>query len=310
MFRNPGHASIVLLFLAALSSDAAAGQSLAIRRNSKYETRIEANSAIGIGYRLQASGELQGWADFSDQASGPLSYRIDNTGKTNRFFRLRTWAAENAPITLVLIGDSTVADFVVNNSWFYGWGQGIYGYLKPNVRVVNLALAGNSTKVFLTSLEMQNMIRLKPDFVLIHFSLADTQWPDEESQVRTTTIPEYEANLKTIVQAIRDFKGTPILMTPANPRVFDDEKMVVPSMQDQCRVVKYVAAARQTYLIDLNQLSRNLFNELGETESAYISWSDKDRGHFSLKGAEVIAGLVINAFPNILRPHVVEIRSR
>jgi lysophospholipase L1-like esterase len=308
MLCNRGYFSIALLILLAFSNNVVVGQSITIRRNAKYEAMIEANSPMALGYRLQASGEFHDWEDFGDQVSGPLSYRLDRDG-TNRFFRLRTWTTEDAPITLVMIGDSTVADFAINNNWFSGWGQGIYGYLKPNVRVVNLARAGNSTKFFLNSNEMQTMLRIKPDFVLVHFGFADTHWPGVDFLDHVTTITEYEANLKTIVQKIRDFKGTPIMMTPVNARIFSDQNIVFPLLQEQCGAVKNVAAASQTYVIDLNLLSRNLFNKLGDNGSAYISWSDTDLVHFSLEGADVIAGLVVKAFPNILRPQVVETAS-
>ncbi len=302
MYRSPRHLSLIALFVVVLLTNAAVGQSIAIYRNSTNRTWLEATSPLDMGYRLQASVECQNWEDVSDQASGPLSYRIDQTKEANRFFRLRTWTTQDAPMTLVILGDSTVADFAVNNSQRSGWGQGIYGYLKPNLRVINLAVAYQSTKVFLSSIQMQYLVKIKPDFVLIHFGWVDSsKWLPDPYQ---TLITEYEANLQTIIRTIRDFKGTPILMTPAGPREFDDQGRVVPSMVDRCEVVRHLATESQAYLIDLNQLSRNLFAELGESRSAYISWSEEDRVHFSLKGAEVIAGLVVNAFPSILRSQV------
>lgn len=304
MFSNFRLRSHSLLLAVTLMTTGVSGQTLAIHRNAKNETWIEANSSLDIGYRLQACVGFQEWTDVGDQASGPLLFRINKAGNSERFFRLKTWATENASITLVMIGDSTVADFEANNNWFSGWGQGIYTYFKPNVRVVNMGLAGNSTKVFLTSIEMENMTRVKPDFVLIQFGVADTYWRGDVDQIRTTTVSEYEANLRTIVETIRNFAGTPILITPVNSRIFDTKKKIVPSMQDRCRVVKDLAAEYQTYLIDLNQLSQDLFNKLGESASAYISWSDQDPVHFSMQGAQVIAGLVVNALPNILRPQI------
>jgi lysophospholipase L1-like esterase len=303
MLRHSRHSSLVVLFLVVFLTNAAVGQSLAIYRNSTNKTWLEATSSINIGYRFQASLDHKNWEDISDQASGPLSYRIDTTKGANRLFRLRTWATQDIPITLVILGDSTVADFAVNNSQFAGWGQGIYGYLKPNVQVVNLALAFQSTKVFLSSIQKGYLVKIKPDFVLIHFGAVDASgWPDPYQ----TTITDYEANLKTIIQIIRDFKGTPILVTPTGPRYFDEKGRAVPSMEDRCQVVRNVAGETQTYLIDLNQLSKNLYNELGENKSAYISWSEGDRAHFSLEGAEVIAGLVAGAFPGILHSQVVK----
>jgi hypothetical protein len=71
--------------------------------------------------------------------------------------------------------------------------------------------------------------------------------------------------------------------------------------------MRNVATESQTYLIDLSQLSRDLYNKLGRTmsTSTYISSGPDDVTHFSLNGAKIIAGLVVDAFPGILRSQVV-----
>ena len=70
-------------------------------------------------------------------------------------------------------------------------------------------------------------------------------------------------------------------------------------------VVRNVAAELQTPLIDLNKLSIDMFNKLGKSESEYIWWPGKDFLHFSEKGAQVIAGLVVNALPDSLGTYLV-----
>jgi lysophospholipase L1-like esterase len=292
--RNP---LSLLLLVAVLLTNNAIGQSLAIHRNRTNNTWLEASSSLDIGYRIQSSLDFTNWQDISDQAAGLLSYRIEATNDLNRFFRLRTWNTQDAPVTLVILGDSTVADFAVNNSQFSGWGQGMYGYVKPNVQVVNLAVAFQSSKVFLTSIQKDYLVRIKPDFTLIHFGWVDASDFGDAFQ---TSIAEYEANMRTIVQIVRGFKGTPIMMTPAGTRYFDSAGKNIPVMQDRSQVVRDVARELQTYLIDLNQLAQNLYNQLGESNSAYITWNTQDRAHYSLKGADTISGLVVDAFPNIL----------
>jgi len=302
MLRN-STLSLVLLFLAVLLTNTAVGQSLAIYRNSTNKTWLEATSPLDIGYRFQSSLDYKSWEDISDAASGPLSYRIDTTKDAARFFRLRTWSTQDAAITLVMLGDSTVADYLVDSSRFSGWGQGIYGYLKPNVRAVNLAVPLQSTKNFLYSIQKDNLVTIKPDFVLVEFGWMDASM----EKAWHTSLADYEANLKTIIQLIRDFNGTPILVTPTGPRWWDDKGRIIPVLETRSQVVRNVAAESQTYLIDLGQLVMNLYNELGQTKSnsTYISSGPEDQTHFSLNGAEVIAGLVVDAFPGILRSQVV-----
>lgn len=285
----------------ALFADSALGQSLFIIRNGENKFWIEAGAPPDTRYRLQTSGDLQDWVNINDEVSGQFSYRFDSAGVTKRFFRLTPWAPPDPPITLVLIGDSTVADFVSNDGRSAGWGEGIHGYFKPNVRVVNLGQPRQSTKVFLDSAEKAKLLVIKPDFVLVQFGRFDA-FGDPPS---VTTLQEYADNLKTIVQTVRGFNGTPILITPVVPRIFDEKGKVLPALEDRSAAVKDVAAGSQTDLIDLNQLSLDLFNQLGDSASFYISWSDKDPYHFSLEGAEVIAGLVVNALPDSLRTRLV-----
>jgi glycerol kinase len=69
--------------------------------------------------------------------------------------------------------------------------------------------------------------------------------------------------------------------------------------------MKKVASELNVHLIDLNQQTINLYNELGESRSAYISWDDKV--HYPLEGAQVIAGMVVNAFPDCLGTYLTKV---
>lgn len=302
MLRHLKISSLILLlsFVVAFARSAAA-QSVAIQLSGNGAS-LQTTSPSNLGFRFQVSENNANWEDISDQAAGSVPFRIDATKNQKRFFRLRTWTTEDAPISLVIIGDSTVADFASNWNMFYGWGHGIYGYLKPNVQAVNLSVPFQSTKTFLTSIQKDSLAAIKPDFVLVQFGMVDLY----DLEHTKTTVPEYEANLKTIIQIIRDFKGTPILVTPPVVRVFDGTGKVGPWMEDRCAVMRKLSAELQTYLIDLNQLSKNLFDELGPVASAYITWNDADPAHFTEAGAGVIAGLVAKAFPSILRSQVVD----
>jgi lysophospholipase L1-like esterase len=206
-----------------------------------------------------------------------------------------------------MIGDSTVADFISDGGLFNGWGQGIYGYFKPTVQAVNLAMPMYSTKQFLNQAELTTMLKIKPDYVLVQFGWFDAYI---NSPGIGTTLQEYAANLKTIVETIRGFNGIPILITPPILRQFDGNGKALPTVPERCAVVKEVAAELQVHLIDLQQLMIDLYSELGDSGSAYISSSDTDKGHYSAKGAQVIAGLVVNALPDSLGTYLVGILDR
>jgi len=249
-------------------------------------------------YVFQASENLRNWVDLDYAVWGALSHRIDNPSFAKRFFRLTPWVPLE-PIVVVLIGDSTVSDFM----GFYGtgWGRGIYDDFKPDATVVNLAWPGLSTKIYLTSEQHAKLLLIKPDFVLIQFGHADV-YGCTGGQC-TTTLAEYADNLKAIVGAIRGFDGLPILMTPPAQRAFGVDGKVLPVYADRSSAVRDVAFDLQTDIVDLNQLSTDLFNQLGDSGSAYISMGS-DLDHFSIEGAEVIAGLVVGALPNSLQRYV------
>jgi lysophospholipase L1-like esterase len=295
--------ALLLLTVLGLIVRPTQAQSLMIHLEGTNRVSIEATSPLNLAYRVQASLDAEIWLDISDQASGSFTYWIDPTVHHDRFFRLRTWPTEDLPVTLVILGDSTVADFSSNMEQFYGWGQGLYDYFKPNVQIVNLATPAQSSLTFLGSSQRDTLVLLKPDFVIVQFGLQD----DFDIPGLSTSLEEYEANLKTIVQMIRGFQGTPVLVTPPLPGHFDLSGKVIPFLKDRSAVVRKVSGEFQIYLIDLNQLSEDYFNKIGPIEGARLTWSATNKTHFSLAGAQVIAGIVVDALPAVLSAQVAKI---
>jgi len=298
MESHPRPSLILLLLCIALFTDAAQGQSLSIIKEGESEFLIKGAAPPDTRYVLQASGNLRLWADINDEVSGQVSHRVDIDGVTQRFFRLTPWTPPAPPIRLVILGDSTVGDGT-------GWGTRIHGYFKPTVQIVNLAWPNMSTSMFLTSEQMPKLRAIKPEFVIAQFGWIDAGGCDGTLRCRTT-LQEYADNLKTIVQAIRGFDGTPILITPTDPRVFDDTGKVVFLLRDYVAITKDVATQLQVHLIDLNQLTHDLYNGLGESGSAYISRAPNDPAHYSQEGAQIVSGLLVNSLPDSLGPYLVE----
>jgi len=282
-----------LLICAALSATAALGQSVSVVKKAGSEYWIEASAPVNEPRALQASGNLHLWVDIQDDVQERYSVRLDTAGVAQRYFRLIPPTPPAPPIRVLLIGDSMTQDGS-------GWGGGVYGYFKPNATVVNYGTAWASTKVFLQSAEFEKMLLIKPNYVLMLYGFMDSV----SDQNVGTTLEEYTDNLRTIVQTVLGFNGVPILITLYSARLFDAQGKVVPTWQERNNVAKQVAAEFNTPLIDLNQLSMDLLNELGPGGSTFMNLFPDDLMHLSPLGAQYHARLVVNALPDSLGPYL------
>jgi lysophospholipase L1-like esterase len=294
------HASTIrssILLTVSLSCLAARSQSLSIIRSDQSQLWIQSSAPAGARYALQVSKDMNSWLNVNDSVSGTVSNQVGKVAASARYFRLVPWT-DPPPITMVLVGDSTMADFTVNLSHFYGWGQGFYGYFNSSALIVNLAYPGLSSKSFLGSDQEAQMLVIKPNYVFLELCYEDAFGPPE----RATTLSEYETNLNTIVQEVRSFNGTPILLTPQGLWVFNDQDQTGPAYPDRNAVIEKVGAEQQVYVIDLSTLSINLLNQLGKNGSAYLF--SGDWLHFSQTGSDTIAGLVAGALPPYFGPYL------
>ena len=119
---------LALIVFVVLSRNEVNGQTLGIQRLGESNlVSIEASSPLSVRYRIEATTNFQTWSDIGDTASGALSLRVSETNNRNIFYRLRSWPAEDTPVTLALVGDSTVADYAANLEYFYGCASGLQG---------------------------------------------------------------------------------------------------------------------------------------------------------------------------------------
>jgi lysophospholipase L1-like esterase len=289
--------SMRLLICAAMASSVALGQSLSITRKGETNYWIEASAPMDNPYTLQASSNLLLWADIHDPVQGQYSSQLSGLEVSQRYFRLVPSSPLAQPIIVMLLGDSMTADGS-------GWGSGMYGYFKPNATVINYAMGGSGTKMFLQSAEWDKMLLVQPNYVTINYGLIDDVVGDPQ---RSTTLQQFHDNLTTIAQAVRSWGGVPIFVTMHAARVWDTNGKIVPSPAAQARngVTKAVAAEMQAPLIDLYQLSTDLLNQLGPSGAAFMENPVlQDVIHLSSAGAVVIARLVVNALPDSLGPYL------
>jgi len=104
--------------------------------------------------------------------------------------------AEQHPVRIVLVGDSTVNDEG-------GWGPGFRASFRPGVEITNLAKNGRSSKSFRDEGLWAPALAAKPNFILIQFGHNDVpgKGADRETDAKTS----YRQNMARYVEEARSW---------------------------------------------------------------------------------------------------------
>lgn len=215
-------------------------------------------------------------------------------------------AAESRPITVVIVGDSTVATYDETNIK-RGWGQFMQSKFKDNVTVYNLARSGRSSKSYIDEGLWSEALAKKPDYVFIQFGHNDCpgKGPQRETDPNTT----YKDNLRRYIAETRQQGGEPIIVAPMERRKFDSQGKLAESLTAYAAAAREVAAEQKVFLIDLHAESVELFNSLGEEATNYINCSPEDRTHWGDEGAALWADKVVSRLRRAKGPYAALVDS-
>ena len=291
------HSSLKYLLMCAALCVTAVAQSLVVTNKADGKVWIEAKALAGEAQTLQVSADLHFWTDLNSSITDTYSIEVTNNWVARKYFRMVPTAPDPAPIRLAVIGDSLSSDCC-------GWGGGLSAYFKPSMTVVNYAQPWTSTKVFLQSSEYDKLTLIKPNYVLIQFGWFDGSGDPD----RSATPAEFAANLRTIVEVTRGFGGVPVLVTVHAARSWDGNGKLVAADHGYNAITKQVAAEVKTPVIDLYQLTSELFTKLGKSGCEFMLFTPfgpEDTMHFSALGAQYVAQTVVNALPESLAAYVV-----
>ena len=118
------------------------------------------------------------------------------------------------PVHVFVAGDSTAAEKRADRRPETGWAEHLQSYFDTDdVRVVNLARNGRSTRTFIEEGRWDALLEeVRPgDVVLIQFGHND----QSESKLDRYTPPvAFQANLRRFVADVRQLDATPVLLTP------------------------------------------------------------------------------------------------
>lgn len=215
-------------------------------------------------------------------------------------------APQSQPITLHLIGDSTMANKpIIPANPERGWGQMLPMYFKETVHVENYAQNGRSSKSFIAEGRWDKVLAaLQPgDFVLIQFGHND----EKTNDVKRGTAPfgEYTTNLVRFIRETREHQAIPILATSTARRKFDAAGNLIDTHGDYPKAVRLVAADQHAPLLELCTATEKLLQQLGPDSSKRLfDWIPagefaadakklEDDTHFNAYGASRVCDLAV-----------------
>ncbi len=243
---------------------------------------------------------------------------------------LMSFIVKPKPVKVYLIGDSTVADYTLDEGYMQkkypitGWGQVFQQFLtKDNLKklnkliksdsalVVDKAKGGRSTRTFFEEGRWKDVLSTldKNDLVLIQFGHNDAA---KDKPERYVNIPGYKDFLRMYVKETRAKGALPILITPVTRNYPWKDGKLGSAHGEYPQAVKDVAKELNVPVIDLTSLSadffttkgnefvsKNYFMNLDSAKYEAYPKGQKDNTHFQPEGAKEVARLVYEELKKI-----------
>ncbi|AYN02079.1 rhamnogalacturonan acetylesterase [Chryseobacterium sp. 3008163] len=203
--------------------------------------------------------------------------------------------------TIYLTGDSTVVD-AQYEPWA-SWGQMLPYFFVPNeVVIANYAESGETLKAFEDRHRINKIWnKIKPrDYLFIQFGHND-------QKAGNSIKSGYRKRLKEWILKAKELGAIPVLVTSMNRRVFDENSKIVNTLDDFPDAMREIAIEEKVDLIDLNTLSKTLFEAMGpeEAKKAFVHYPANsypnqptalaDDTHFNTYGAYELAKCVVKS---------------
>jgi len=243
---------------------------------------------------------------------------------------LMAFTEKPKPVKVYLIGDSTVADYTLDEGYMQkkypitGWGQVFQQFLKKDslkslswlirsdsALVIDKAKGGRSTRTFFEEGRWKEVLSSleKNDLVLIQFGHNDGA---KDKPERYVDIPGYKNFLRMYVKDTKAKGALPILITPVTRNSPWKDGVIGNSHGEYPQAVKDIAKELNVPLIDLTSLSaaffsikgkdfvsRNYFMNLDSAKYEAYPKGQKDNTHFQPEGAKEVARLVYEGMKEI-----------
>lgn len=204
-------------------------------------------------------------------------------------------------LTLFLAGDSTVVD--ESSEPWSGWGQLLPRFLTSDIAVANYAESGEAANSFVSSKRFAKLLTKikKGDYLFIQFGHNDQKQKGQGKGPYAS----YTSDLRYLINEARAKGANPVLITSMNRRTFDNNGKITNSHGDYPDAVRKLAQQENVPLIDLNVMSKALYEAWGVegSKSAFVHYpagtfpnQDKDledNTHFNPYGGYEIAKCIV-----------------
>jgi lysophospholipase L1-like esterase len=178
-------------------------------------------------------------------------------------------------------------------------------FFKPTVAIANHAESGRALRSFRAEKRLDKILSTikSGDYLFIQFGHNDMKEKGDGIGAFTS----FKADLKRYVAAARERGAHPVLITSMHRRRFDGDGKIVNSFGDYIEAVRRAAAEEQTPLIDLNAMSKTLYEAWGPEASkrAFVHYPAgtfrgqdkplKDDTHFNAYGGYELARCVVES---------------
>lgn len=218
--------------------------------------------------------------------------------------------------TIYLAGDSTVVD-QEKEPWA-AWGQMLPAFFSDKVAVANEAESGETIHSFVTEHRFDKIFSTirAGDYLFMQFA-----HNDQKPGRGFVPIPMYQDLLRHYIALARERGAHPVLVTSMNRRKFGPDGKIVPTLGGYPDAMRQVAREEHVPLIDLNAMSKTLFEAMGPegTLKAFVHYPANtfpdqpialaDNTHFNSYGALELAKCVVQAIRDEKLPLAKDIRK-
>lgn len=204
---------------------------------------------------------------------------------------------------LYIAGDSTASNYDQDRAPRAGWGQVIDRFFNDNIKVINKAASGRSSKSYYEEGRLDEILDeiSNGDYLFIQFGHNDQK---DGKKRHTSPFDTYQSYLSKYIEGARKNSAIPVLITPVSRRNFDEKKLLDTHGSYPQSMMK-LAEELDVPLINITHKSKILFENLGleKTKDIFL-WLEagehtnypegvEDNTHFCESGAIQIAELIV-----------------